>query len=89
MKNNPRTLNTDYDKWLRGLRVEQLKKFYRTFQAILGQCNDDIDVVRGKIFKLCEVMGEDVHSFMEKVITMNYMELNKRKVYYECIIKSN
>ena len=51
---NPRHLNTDYDAWLRRLRVEQLKKFYRTFQAILaGQCNDDIDVVRGKIFKLC------------------------------------
>ena len=68
MENNPRTLNTDYDAWLRRLQVEQLKKFYRTFQAILaGQCNDDIDVVRGKIFKLCEVMGEDVHSFMEKI----------------------
>ena len=49
MENNPRTLNTDYDAWLRRLQVEQLKKFYRTFQAILaGQCNDDIDVVRGK-----------------------------------------
>ena len=45
-----------------------MKKFYRTFQAILaGQCNDDIDVVRGKIFKLCEAMGEDVHSFMEQI----------------------
>ena len=65
---NPRTLNTDYDTWLRGLRVERLKKFYRTFQAILaGQCNDDIDVVRGKIFKLCEVMGEDVYDTMEQI----------------------
>ena len=34
---------------------------------LAGQCNDDIDVVRGKIFKLCEVMGEDVHGFMEKI----------------------
>ena len=60
MKNNPRTLNTDYDQWL--------KKFYLTFQAILaGQCNDDIDVVRGKIFKLCEVMGEDVYDTMEQI----------------------
>ena len=68
MENNPRTLNTDYDAWLRRLQVEQLKKFYRTFQAILaGQCNDDIDVVRGKIFKLCEVMGEDVHGTMEQI----------------------
>ena len=24
---NPRTLNTDYDAWLRRLQVEQLKKF--------------------------------------------------------------
>ena len=30
---NPRTLNTDYDAWLRRLQVEQLKKFYRTFQC--------------------------------------------------------
>ena len=68
MENNPRTLNTDYDAWLRRLQVEQLKKFYRTFQAILaGQCNDDIDVVRGKIFKLCEAMGEDVYDTMEQI----------------------
>ena len=65
---NPRHLNTDYDAWLRKLRVEQLKKFYRTFQAILaGQCNDDVDVVRGKIFKLCEAMGEDVYDTMEQI----------------------
>ena len=68
MKNNPRTLNTDYDAWLKKLRVEQLKKFYLTFQAILaGQCNDDIDVVRGKIFKICEAMGEDVYDTMEQI----------------------
>ena len=68
MENNPRTLNTDYDAWLRRLQVEQLKKFYRTFQAILaGQCNDHIDVVRGKIFKLCEAMGEDVYGTMEQI----------------------
>ena len=68
MENNPRTLNTDYDAWLRRLRVEQLKKFYRTFQAILaGQCNDDIDIVRGKIFKICEAMGEDVYDTMEQI----------------------
>ena len=68
MRNNPRTLNTDYDAWLRRLQLEQLKKFYRTFQAILaGQRNDDIDVVRGKIFKLCEVMGEDVYDTMEQI----------------------
>ena len=68
MENNPRTLNTDYDAWLRRLQVEQLKKFYRTFQAILaGQCSDDIDVVRGKIFKLCETMGEDVYGTMEQI----------------------
>ena len=36
-------------------------------QILAGQCNDDIDVVRGKIFKLCEAMGEDVHSFMEQI----------------------
>ena len=65
---NPRHLNTDYDAWLRRLQVEQLKKFYRTFQAILaGQSNDDIDVVRGKIFKLCEAMGEDVYGTMEQI----------------------
>ena len=65
---NPRHLNTDYDAWLRRLQVEQLKKFYRTFQAILaGQSNDDIDVVRGKIFKLCEAMGGDVYNTMEQI----------------------
>ena len=65
---NPKDIKKDYEIWLRRLQVEQLKKFYRTFQAILaGQCNDDVDVVRGKIFKLCEAMGEDVHSFMEQI----------------------
>ena len=65
---NPKDIKKEYEVWLRKLQVEQLKKFYRTFQAILaGQCNDDIDVVRGKIFKLCEAMGEDVHSFMEQI----------------------
>ena len=68
MKNNPRTLNTDYDAWLRRLQVEQLKKFYRTFQAILaGQCNDDRDVVRGKIFKLWEAMSGHVYGTMEQI----------------------
>ena len=65
---NPRHLNTDYDAWLRRLQVEQLKKFYRTFQAILaGQCNDDIDNVRCKIINLCEAMGEDVYGTMEQI----------------------
>ena len=51
---NTKDIKKEYDAWLKRLRVEQLKNFYRTFQAILaGQCNDDIDVVRGKIFKLC------------------------------------
>ena len=65
---NPKDIKKEYDAWLKRLRVEQLKKFYRTFQAILaGQCNDDIDVVRGKIFKLCEAMGEDVYGTMEQI----------------------
>ena len=65
---NPKDIKKDYEIWLKKLRVEQLKKFYLTFQAILaGQCNDDIDVVRGKIFKLCEAMGEDVYNFMEQI----------------------
>mgnify|MGYP003129690111 FL=1 len=65
---NTKDIKKEYDAWLKRLRVEQLKKFYRTFQAILaGQCNDDIDVVRGKIFKLCEVMGEDVYGTMEQI----------------------
>ena len=65
---NPKDIKKDYEIWLRKLRVEQLKKFYRTFQAILaGQCNDDIDVVRGKIFKFCEAMGEDVYGTMEQI----------------------
>ena len=65
---NPKDIKKDYEIWLKKLRVEQLKKFYLTFQAILaGQCNDDIDVVRGKIFKLCEVMGEDVYGTMEQI----------------------
>ena len=65
---NPKDIKKDYEIWLKKLRVEQLKKFYLTFQAILaGQCNDDIDVVRGKIFKLCEAMGEDVYGTMEQI----------------------
>ena len=60
---NPRTLNTDYDKWLRNTRkltsrtVEEiLQNIFTLCDKIAGQCNDDIDVVRGKIFKLCEMM---------------------------------
>ena len=65
---NPKDNMKNYDAWQRRLRVEQLKKFYRTFQAILaGHCNDDVDVVRGKIFKLCEAMGEDVYDTMEQI----------------------
>ena len=65
---NTKDIKKEYDAWLKRLRVEQLKKFYRTFQAILaGQCNDDIDVVRGKIFKLCDVMGEDVYDTMGQI----------------------
>ena len=77
---NPRHLNTDYDAWLRRLQVEQLKKFYRTFQAILaGQCNDDIDVVRGKYLSYVKQWVEMFIALWNR-FTMNYMELNNMKM---------
>ena len=30
---NPRTLNTDYDAWLRRFQVEQLKKFIQNISS--------------------------------------------------------
>ena len=29
MKNNPRTLNTDYDQWLKKFQYETLKNLYK------------------------------------------------------------
>ena len=42
-----------------------------TSDVIVHINNDDIDVVRGKIFKLCEAMGGDVYSTMEQIHETN------------------
>ena len=72
MKNNPRTLNTDYDAWLRRLQVEQLKKFYRTFQAILaGNWIGDLDVIEDQIADLCEKSNIDLLEVIAKIDNEN------------------
>ena len=36
MKNNPRTLNTDYDKWLKKFQYETLKNLYKRWDAVMA-----------------------------------------------------
>ena len=37
MKNNPRTLNTDYDAWLKRFQHETLKKLCMRWDAVMAE----------------------------------------------------
>ena len=46
MKNNPRTLNTDYDKWLKKFQYETLKNLYKRWDAVMaGAENGNLDLI--------------------------------------------
>ena len=50
MKNNPRTLNTDYDKWLKKFQYETLKNLYKRWDAVMAGAEiGNIDLIEDKI----------------------------------------
>ena len=68
MKNNPRTLNTDYDAWLKRFQYETLKKLYKRWDAVMAGAEiGDIDLIEDKISILCEKMGITVEDAVTKI----------------------
>ena len=58
MRNNPRTLNTDYDAWLKRFQYETLKNLYKRWDAVMAGAEiGNIDLIEDKISILCEKMG--------------------------------
>ena len=65
---NPRTLNTDYDAWLKRFQYETLKNLYKRWDAVMaGAEMGDIDLIENKIFVLCEKMGITVEDAVRKI----------------------
>ena len=68
MKNNPRTLNTDYDAWLKRFQYETLKNLYKRWDAVMAGAEiGDIDLIEDKISILCEKMGITVEDAVTKI----------------------
>ena len=68
MKNNPRTLNTDYDKWLKKFQYETLKNLYKRWDAVMAGAEiGNIDLIEDKISTLCEKMGITVEDAVTKI----------------------
>ena len=68
MKNNPRTLNTDYDQWLKKFQYETLKNLYKRWVAVMAGAEiGNIDLIEAKISILCEKMGITVEDAVEKI----------------------
>ena len=68
MENNPRTLNTDYDAWLKRFQYETLKKLYKRWDAVMAGAEiGDIDLIEDKISILCEKMGITVEDAVTKI----------------------
>ena len=68
MKNNPRTLNTDYDAWLKRFQYETLKKLYKRWDAVMAGAEiGNIDLIEDKISILCEKMGITVEDAVTKI----------------------
>ena len=68
MKNNPRTLNTDYDAWLKRLQYETLKNLYKRWDAVMAGAEiGNIDLIEDKISILCKKMGITVEDAVEKI----------------------
>ena len=68
MKNNPRTLNTDYDAWLKRFQYEPLKNLYKRWDAVMAGAEiGNIDLIEDKISTLCEKMGITVEDAVTKI----------------------
>ena len=68
MRNNPRTLNTDYDKWLKKFQYETLKNLYKRWDAVMAGAEiGNLDLIEDKIFTLCEKMGITVEDAVTKI----------------------
>ena len=68
MENNPRTLNTDYDAWLKRFQYETLKNLYKRWDAVMAGAEiGNIDLIEDKISILCEKMGITVEDAVEKI----------------------
>ena len=68
MKNNPRTLNTDYDKWLKKFQWETLRNLYKRWDAVMAGAEiGNIDLIEDKISILCEKMGITVEDAVTKI----------------------
>ena len=68
MKNNPRTLNTDYDAWLKRFQYETLKNLYKRWDAVMAGAEiGNIDLIEDKISTLCEKMGITVEDAVIKI----------------------
>ena len=65
---NPRTLNTDYDKWLKKFQYETLKNLYKRWDAVMAGAEiGNIDLIEDKISILCEKMGITVEDAVTKI----------------------
>ena len=68
MRNNPRTLNTDYDAWLKRFQYETLKNLYKRWDAVMAGAEiGNIDLIEDKISTLCEKMGITVEDAVTKI----------------------
>ena len=68
MRNNPRTLNTDYDAWLKRFQYETLKNLYKRWDAVMAGAEiGNIDLIEDKISLLCEKMGITVEDAVTKI----------------------
>ena len=68
MRNNPRTLNTDYDAWLKRFQYETLKNLYKRWDAVMAGAEiGNIDLIEDKISILCEKMGITVEEAVTKI----------------------
>ena len=68
MKNNPRTLNTDYDAWLKRFQYETLKNLYKRWDAVMAGAEiGNIDLIEDKISILCKKMGITVEEILQNI----------------------
>ena len=68
MEKNTRTLNTDYDAWLKKFQYETLKKLYKRWDAVMAGAEiGNLDLIEDKIFTLCEKMGITVEDAVTKI----------------------
>ena len=74
---NPRTLNTDYDAWLKRFQYETLKNLYKRWDAVMAGAEiGNIDLIEDKISILCEKMGITVEDAVTKITLDESNEIN-------------